>query len=224
MVIAETFVSLQGEGALAGTPSFFIRTAGCNLRCVWCDTPYTSWQPRGKRVTLAELLRAARQAAQRHIVVTGGEPLLQREIGTLTQALAAEGHHITVETAGTLAPSFVCHLLSVSPKTGNSTPAGAWWARHEQRRSPRAPLRALLAAHPDYQLKFVVRDEGDMEEIKDLIEDVHADRARVLLMPEGRTAAEVAEHAATVVALCLRHGFRYSPRLHLDLFGGGPGV
>lgn len=224
MVIAETFVSLQGEGGLAGTPSFFIRTTGCNLRCAWCDTPYTSWQPEGQRRSVAELVAEAARAGQRHVVLTGGEPLLQREITALTAALADAGHHLTVETAGTVAPLFVCHLLSVSPKTGNSTPLGDWRSRHEQRRRDRRPLRTLLAAHPNYQLKFVVRDAGDLPEIEEVLAEIGAERGRVLLMPEGRSAAEVAARAPAVAALCLKHGFRYSPRLQLDLFGGGRGV
>lgn len=218
------FASLQGEGVLAGTPSFFIRTSGCNLRCVWCDTPYTSWEPEGRRVAVGELCAAARQAGLHHVVVTGGEPLLQRELAALTAALAEDGHHITVETAGTLVPPFICHLLSVSPKTANSTPAGSWRRRHEQLRLQRGPLRALLAAHPDYQLKFVVRDASDMPEIEELLDQIGGERGRVVLMPEGRSAAEVAGRAPAVAALCLDHGFRYSPRLHLELFGGGRGV
>ncbi|MEP0775780.1 MAG: 7-carboxy-7-deazaguanine synthase QueE [Acidobacteriota bacterium] len=224
VLIVELFVSLQGEGVLAGTPSFFIRTSGCNLRCAWCDTPYASWKPEGQLRSVDEVAAAARQAGVRHVVVTGGEPLLQREIGPLTAALAQQGHHLTVETAGTVAPAFTCDLLSVSPKTSNSTPPGPWRRRHEQRRLDRAPLQALLAAHREYQLKFVVQDAGDLPEIEALVGELGAARERVLLMPEGRSAVEVAARAPAVAALCLRHGFRYSPRLQLDLFGGGRGV
>lgn len=224
MLIAELFVSLQGEGVLAGTPSFFIRTSGCNLRCSWCDTPYTSWRPEGQRRSVDELCAAARRAGVRHVVITGGEPLLQREIGALTSALAGQGHHLTVETAGTVAPEFTCDLLSVSPKTSNSTPPGPWRQRHERRRQDRAPLGALLRAHREYQLKFVVRAADDLPEIEALVAELGAARDRVLLMPEGRSAAEVAARAPVVAALCLGHGFRYSPRLQLDLFGGGRGV
>ncbi len=102
MYVAETFSSIQGEGMLAGVPSFFIRTSGCNLRCVWCDTPYTSWAPEGARVAVDELLLLAERSGLRHVVITGGEPLLQREIGTLIAELTARGHHVTVETAGTI--------------------------------------------------------------------------------------------------------------------------
>ena len=224
MFIAETFASLQGEGVLAGVPSFFIRTSGCNLRCAWCDTPYTSWAPEGERVPVAELMALASASGLRHVVVTGGEPLLQREIGALTAALAAAGRHVTVETAGTLAPPFTCDLLSLSPKTGNSDPDGPAGGRHRRLREDLDPARRLIAAHPDYQLKLVVRGEADMLEVDRLVAALGAAHERVLLMPEGRTAAEVAARAGEVGRLCLAHGFRYSPRLHLDLFGGGRGV
>ncbi len=224
MVIAETFFSIQGEGTLAGVPSFFIRTSGCNLRCAWCDTPYASWSPEGEQRSVDELVAEAAAAGCGHVVVTGGEPLLQREIGALTRALAAAGLHVTVETAGTLAPDFVCSLLSVSPKTANSDPDGRFRERHRRLRADLGPVRALLARHREYQLKLVVRGEADAAEVLSLVERLGAERGRVLLMPEGRTPEEVAGRARGVAALCLRHGFRYSPRLHLDLFGGGRGV
>src|SRR5512136_2087142 len=181
MVIAETFSSIQGEGMLVGTPSFFIRTSGCNLRCAWCDTPYTSWRPEGERRSLGELLVRAAASRCRHVVVTGGEPLLQRELGELTRALAANGHHVTVETAGTLAPQFDCHLLSVSPKTANSDPEGRFRERHRALRSDLQPLQRLLRRHPEHQLKFVVRDEGDLPEILTIVEHLGVASERVLL-------------------------------------------
>ena len=145
MYISETFTSLQGEGILAGTPSFFIRTSGCNLRCQWCDTPYTSWLPEGRRTKTDELVALAVASGTRHVVVTGGEPLLQRSIADLTCRLGAAGLHLTVETAGTVDPDFHCDLLSVSPKTSNSDPHGPWRRRHRALRRDHGPLRRLLA-------------------------------------------------------------------------------
>jgi 7-carboxy-7-deazaguanine synthase len=225
MYVAETFASLQGEGILAGTPSFFIRSSGCNLRCRWCDTPYTSWLPEGTRRDVDDLVREAVASGLRHCVVTGGEPLLQRAIAPLTGALRGEGLHCTVETAGTIDPPFTCDLLSVSPKTSSSDPPGAWRERHVRTRSNLDPLRRLLGRFPEHQLKFVVVDADDLPEILALLDSLGGvDRSRVLLMPEGRTAAEVAARAAEVAALCIQHGFRYTPRLQLDLYGGGRGV
>lgn len=224
MFVSETFTSLQGEGMLVGVPSFFVRTSGCNLRCAWCDTPYASWRPEGRRTTVGVVVAEAAASGCRHVVVTGGEPLLQREIGVLTAALSAAGHHVTVETAGTLAPEFTCHLLSVSPKTANSDPVGAWRERHVQIRLDRRPLAALLARHLEHQVKFVVRDRSDLPEIVALVGELGVDRGRVLLMPEAATAGDIAARAGEVARMCIDLGFRYSPRLHVDLFGGGRGV
>jgi 7-carboxy-7-deazaguanine synthase len=225
MFISETFASIQGEGALVGVPSFFIRTSGCNLRCQWCDTPYTSWLPEGTRRTVEDLVSEAEAAAVRHVVVTGGEPLLQREIGALTASLNSAGFHITIETAGTVAPDFHCDLLSASPKTSNSDPPGRQRDRHRKLRRDGRPLESLLRRFPDHQLKFVINDADDMGEVLELLETIGAvEPWRVLLMAQGRTAEEVAARAPEVAALCREHGFRYTPRLHLDLFGGGRGV
>ena len=86
------------------------------------------------------------------------------------------------------------------------------------------PPRRLLQRFPEHQLKLVVRDGDDVPEVLRLAADLGVERTRVVLMPEGRSAAEVAARAPLVAALCLEHGFRYTPRLHLDLFGGGRGV
>ena len=225
MFVAETFLSLQGEGMLAGVPSFFIRTSGCNMRCRWCDTPYTSWLPEGEKRKVDDLVSEAVDSGAGHVVVTGGEPLIQREIGGLTGMLRAAGLHITVETAGTVDPSFECDLLSLSPKTVNSDPQGRWRDRHRRLRSDTGPAGRLVGRFPEHQLKFVVTDADDLPEITAIVAGIGGiDPCRVLLMAEGRSAAEVAEKAPTVAALCSEHGFRYTPRLHLDLFGGGRGV
>src|SRR5688500_7422646 len=106
MRIAEIYSSLQGEGLLTGTPSVFVRASGCNLRCWFCDTPYTSWEPEGEDRPVEEILEQVEQLRQRddprHAVITGGEPMLFAELIPLCDALHAAGLHITIETAGTL--------------------------------------------------------------------------------------------------------------------------
>jgi 7-carboxy-7-deazaguanine synthase len=172
-----------------------------------------------------ELVAEAGDSGVAHVVVTGGEPLLQREIGALTSGLTRSGLHVTVETAGTVDPVFDCDLLSVSPKTANSDPQGGWRERHRRLRTDLTPLRGLLGRFPEHQLKFVVTDGDDLSEVLRVLDAVDpVAPSRVLLMAEGRTAQEVAAKAGMVSALCSEHGFRYTPRLHLDLFGGGRGV
>jgi len=94
--IAELFYSIQGEGSLVGVPSVFIRTSGCNLRCAWCDTPYTSWQPEGTDLDLAQILDEVAAHPTRHVVVTGGEPMIAPDIIALTGRLRQRGMHMRV--------------------------------------------------------------------------------------------------------------------------------
>ena len=127
MRIAEIFRSLQGEGLLTGTPSVFVRTSGCNLRCWFCDTPYTSWEPEGEDFSVDEILQRVdgllgADKSCRHAVLTGGEPMLFAELVPLAAALRQRGLHITIETAGTLYLPLACDLMSISPKLSNSTP------------------------------------------------------------------------------------------------------
>src|SRR5258706_8851752 len=116
MKIAEIFYSIQGEGILTGVPSVFVRTSGCNLRCQWCDTPYTSWNPEGREMTQDEILAEVRAHQPSHVVVTGGEPMIAPGIVELTQQL---GTHVTIETAGTVYKPVTCDLMSISPKLAN---------------------------------------------------------------------------------------------------------
>ncbi len=227
MKIAEVFYSIQGEGLLAGVPSVFVRTSGCNLRCHWCDTPYTSWQPEGTDQSIEALLEYVRQSGTRHTVVTGGEPFLQPQLGELCDALRGAGQHITIETAGTVYRDVACDLMSLSPKLANSTPwereEGRWAAQHERLRYQPAVLRRFLAAYP-YQLKFVVSSEADLVEVEGIVSDTAAARDRVLLMPEGTTPQAIAAASLWIVEACKRTGFRYSPRLHVHIWGDKRGV
>src|ERR1700742_4603792 len=120
--ISEIFYSIQGEGTLVGVPSVFVRTSGCNLRCTWCDTPYTSWNPEGTDQSLEEILRATAAYSASHVVVSGGAPMISPQIVALTQSLRIAGLHITIETAGPVWAPVACDLMSISPKLENSIP------------------------------------------------------------------------------------------------------
>jgi 7-carboxy-7-deazaguanine synthase len=221
--IAELFFSLQGEGSLVGVPSVFVRTSGCNLRCSWCDTPYTSWQPEGEDRTIDQILSEVQEYACRHVVITGGEPMIAPEIVALAGRLREAGKHITIETAGTVFHPVACDLMSISPKLANSTPEGPWAAQHDRVRIQRDILRRLITQY-DYQLKFVVATPEDMPELCTLVEAIDADRERVILMPEGTSQDILRERAVWLAEICKAEGFRFSPRLHVDLWGNQRGV
>jgi 7-carboxy-7-deazaguanine synthase len=242
--LAEIYTSLQGEGLLTGTPSVFVRASGCNLRCWFCDTPHTSWEPEGEDWPVEEVFLEVQRLAQwgrlpacqeagrlearpmervRHVVITGGEPMLFAELVPLCQRLSAAGLHITIETAGTLFLDLPCDLLSLSPKLASSTPsadeAGRWSARHERDRHQPDVIRKLLDRYP-YQLKFVVDTPGDLEEVQAwLAEFSEVCRDRVLLMPQGIDARQLAETGEWLEPYCREHGFAFCPRKHIEWYG-----
>lgn len=228
MRISEIFYSIQGEGRLAGIPSVFIRTSGCNLRCTWCDTPYTSWRPEGNSRNIAKIIGEVEKYPCRHVVITGGEPLLAGEMENLTAELKLTGKHITIETAATVFKPLACDLMSLSPKLANSTPwkrdRGRFARMHEQRRMNLPVIQKFLDGY-DYQIKFVVERKTDFDEISDVLNKLkNVDRARVLIMAQGTKKRQLAERANWIVELCKENGFGFTPRLHIELFGNRRGT
>lgn len=233
MRISEIFFSLQGEGKLLGVPSVFVRASGCNLRCVWCDTPYASWSPEGPEMSVGEIVAKVESYACRHVVLTGGEPMIMPEIQDLAACLSELGKHITIETAATLFKPIRCDLASLSPKLSNSTPhereGGRFAAAHEKQRL-RPEVINLWIDHQrslrnDLQLKFVISNEQDLKEIDALLAQVKSVPAcDVLLMPEGTDVATLRDRAGWVGEICKTRGFRFCPRLHVELYGNTRGT
>ena len=219
----EIFLSVQGEGRTAGTPSAFVRLATCNLACTWCDTAYTwDWSrfDHDELVMFMEHEEAASRVealATTNVVITGGEPLLQQGagLGDLACSLAGAGHSIEVETNGTIAPSeqMVASVArwNVSPKISSSgNPAG-------RREVPEA--LGALAALPNADWKFVITGRPDVEEAARLAGRYGVPAGRVVLMPEGTSADVVTERSSWVMEEAVRRGFRFSSRLHVLLWG-----
>ena len=168
MKIGEIFLSIQGEGKLAGVPSIFIRTSGCNLRCTWCDSPYTSWTPEGSEMSIDDILERLADFACVHVVLTGGEPMIAPEVEELTRRLQESDYHLTIETAATVWKNVTCDLASISPKLANSTPwtrdDGRWADAHEKNRININTIRRFMALG-EHQLKFVVDASDDVVEV-----------------------------------------------------------
>jgi 7-carboxy-7-deazaguanine synthase len=221
--IAELFYSLQGEGTLAGVPSVFVRTSGCNLRCAWCDTPYTSWNPEGADLPLERILDEVKAHPTNYVVITGGEPMIAPDIIALSERLKQLGRHITIETAGTVFKPVACDLMSISPKLANSTPEGDWAERHERLRINREVLDELMCRY-NYQLKFVIEKPSDVEEVRALAAELEAPRERIILMPEGTDREVLRGRSVWLAELCKEEGYRFGPRLHVDIWGGRRGV
>ncbi len=230
MLISEIFYSLQGEGELTGVPSVFVRTSGCNLRCNWCDTPYASWNPEGTQRDVASIVAEVRQHPARHVVLTGGEPMVAKGIRDLAGELKRLGYHITIETAATIPPEGIaCDLASMSPKLKNSSPDGrlddTWRQKHEALRWQPDVVRAWLDGY-GYQLKFVVAQAADVDELEKMLAELGRDipRAKVLLMPEGTTLEAIHSRADWLGELCKERGYRYAHRLHIELYGNKRGT
>lgn len=230
MLISEIFCSLQGEGELTGVPSTFVRTSGCNLRCTWCDTPYASWNPEGGTLSVDDIVAAVIRHPARHVVLTGGEPMIAPHIRDLARELQQLGYHLTIETAATVAPDDIaCDLASMSPKLLNSAPPAAqhpaWHKRHEATRWQPDVVRAWVDAY-DYQFKFVVTAPADVDELEGMIEKLDRDipRHKILLMPEARSLETMRARAAWLAELCKARGYRYAHRLHIELWGNKRGT
>ena len=238
MLISEIYQSRQGEGILTGTPSVFVRTSGCNLRCGFCDTPFTSWDPVGQQMSITEIAEQVLQeskanpesdrAQSRHVVLTGGEPMLQRDVVALCEEIKTVGFHITIETAGTIFHQLDCDLMSISPKLSNSDPqlsrAGEWLAKHQSKRHQPDVVKHLIETY-EHQLKFVVDTPNDLDEILQYLKQVNpSDRSKVLLMPEGIAIEELKEKEQWLVPLCAEHQFTFCPRKHIEWYGNKRGT
>lgn len=229
MRISEVFYSIQGEGKLVGVPSVFVRASGCNLRCVWCDTPYASWDPEGEQQSVDEIARQAVTFGAKHTVVTGGEPMIMPDVVELCAKLREAGQHITIETAATVFRPLALDLASLSPKLSNSTPhareGGRFAASHEKLRLNFEVIQQFIDHSPAFQLKFVVANEMDLREIDDILSKLrNVQPDDVLLMPEGIDTLTLRSRAPWIADVCKRTGFRYCPRLHVELFGNRRGT
>ncbi len=152
--------------------------------------------------------------------------MIMDQVVTLTKGLKKLDLHVTIETAGTVYQPVVCDLMSISPKLANSTPVrregGRFAAQHDRLRYQPDVLKRLMEF--EYQLKFVVAAPEDLAEIETIVKETGAERERVVLMSEGTTPDTIYERAKWIVDICKRERFRYSPRLHIDLYGNERGV
>lgn len=209
MKICEVFYSLQGEGLLMGVPTVFIRTAGCNLDCSWCDTPYA--REGGEEASLDSLQSRVEDYRCANVCITGGEPLLQDDTYDLIDRLIDSSFHVTVETNGSLTidrlPCSELLMISMDVKC----PSSGMERRME--------MENLEVLSPYDQLKFVVADTDDMEYAGRIVEE-YAIQCPVIMTPLG--GMELKPVAEWVLERNLP--VRVLPQLHRIIWGDRRGV
>ncbi len=209
----ELFFSLQGEGINAGAPATFLRLAGCNLHCAWCDSKHAWTNP----ISLppCDLAKRLLSMPAKRIIITGGEPLLQAdELADLLTLLPSD-YMIEVETNGTILPpqQLLARVAqwNVSPKLPNAGNAPD---------SILTPVLTTFAALPNSWFKFVVTGENDWSDIAQL----NLPPEKILLMPCAADRDSYRRLIPIVADICLAHHVRLSPRLHIELWDTRPGV
>lgn len=225
--------TIQGEGKSIGREVMFLRLSLCNLHCIWCDTPYT-WNWIGTKfehpdkfdkakeihdvsnqdilAKLAELQPDGRLV--RSLVISGGEPLIQqKELISLMEGLRFFGWWVEIETNGTINPvkelSSLVNQFNCSPKLENSG--------NDKHLRERSHVLRALGLNPKFTFKFVISKDEDIEEVLRLVREYGL--TQVYLMPEGRTKEELLSREGSVKELCSQHGFTYTPRQHVILWG-----
>jgi 7-carboxy-7-deazaguanine synthase len=209
MLISEIFHSLQGEGLLIGLPTVFVRTSGCNLRCRWCDTEYAF--EGGQEMSVEEVLNAAGKYNCRHVCLTGGEPLLQKDAIKLVSALLDKGYLISIETGGSVSVEILPCDDNLSISLDIKCPSSG---EHE-----RMNFSNLELLSPNDQLKFVIADDGDYEYAKKVLGDYQT-ICQVVMQPVGGTDMK----ALAEKVLDDKLNVRVLPQLHKLIWGVRRGV
>jgi len=241
MKISEIFYSIQGEGKRSGVPSFFVRTNNCNLRCMFastnlCDTSYTSWNPEDNKnigdMSVGDIIIEYKKYNVKDVVITGGEPTLQgEELTLLCKELKLLGAYITIETNGTIFGDFINYtdLLSISPKLNSSTPFDTKFEKiHSESRINLDVLMKFnemnVEGKYDIQWKFVYCKDKDIKEIEELKQSVGIPDNKIYLMPEGINEEDMKERRLETVDMCKKHGYNFTDRLHIIIWGNKRGV
>ena len=225
MQVNEIFKSIQGEGPNFGKPAIFLRTAQCNLKCTWCDTKYTwdwknyDFQKEVKEMTIDEVKDAILDLEIKHLVITGGEPLLQQDDLADLLSFIKPDFYVEVETNCTILPNKMLTDLidqwNVSPKTKNSGNPLELCENNE--------CYYFFANQENCFFKYVVENESDIPEIKKFVTKYNIPENRVQLMTQASTKEEISMKEKSISELAKLHNFSFSPRLHVAMWGSQRG-
>ena len=225
MQINEIFKSIQGEGPNFGKPAIFLRTAQCNLKCTWCDTKYTwdwdnyDYTKEVKEMTLEEIKEQVLDLEIKHLVITGGEPLLQQDDLADLLSFLKPDFYVEIETNCTILPNKMLTDLvdqwNVSPKTKNSGNPLELYDNDE--------CYYFFANQENCFFKYVVEDESDIPEIKKFVTKYNIPENRVQLMTQASTKEEISAREKSISELAKANNFLFSPRLHVAMWGAQRG-
>lgn len=232
------FFTIQGEGLHTGVPSVFLRLSGCNLRCEWmnsdgstslCDTPYSSHSPEKLIKSIEEVMNDLKSYDCKYVVITGGEPYLQKNLKHLVSSLKEAGYYVCIETNASIYFETNADFVSLSPKLSTScVDKSKNFKSHNEKRINKEALKQLCQNHK-FQLKFVINSEEEVLEVKEIqqfLEDegISSVKDNILLMPQAITEDELARASLKLVDLCKRYGYRFCDRLHVRLWNDKRGV
>jgi 7-cyano-7-deazaguanosine (preQ0) biosynthesis protein QueE len=225
--VSEIFYSLQGEGTNAGRPVVFLRTSHCNLACTWCDTKYTwDWDnydylTEVKEMSTEDLIISISRYQSRHLVITGGEPMIQqKQLLHLIRKVKEMGYFIEIETNGTILPDRYLNDLvdqwNVSPKLESSL----------IERSAREIEKCYLffTNHSKCYFKYVINDSGDLQELQDVVKKYRIPTNRIILIPQGKDKNEIIARGKWLSEICKAKGYILSLRLQILLWSNRRGV
>lgn len=253
--------TVQGEGKLTGTPCLFVRTSGCNIRCVWlnenggspCDTAYSSHHPESNKMEIQDIVDTLKHNLGtniKHLVISGGEPFQQtKQLRELVTEIKKQLPfiHITIETNATIfdeEAAKLVDLISMSPKLSNSDPTEDkftgkemenftyntnWERKHKDLRRNidviQKFINTALNNNNDFQLKFVISNEIDLDEVRQFEKELYNIKSSdILLMPEGYFAEDIIKKSIWITNKCVENGYGFTTRLHTLLFGAKRGV
>jgi 7-carboxy-7-deazaguanine synthase len=207
LTVNEIFHSIQGESTHAGRPCVFVRLTACDLRCSWCDTPYAFTE--GRKMSIDDVLADVESRGERLVEITGGEPLLQKDVYPLMEALLERGHEVLLETGGhlplTLVPRAVRKIVDVKCPGSGESDRNHW--------------DNLAAVGPDDEVKFVVKDRNDYEYARRVIREhdlagrvraIHVSPVHGVLEPRALAEWVLADRLPVRVQLQL-HKYIWSP-------------
>jgi len=205
---------------LTGTVSVIVRLWGCNLKCKWCDERSNLKIDKSHVFSVNKIVEHIKAYDCDHVVITGGEPMIQEGIISLTKKLKETNSHVTVETNATVRKDVFCDLISMSPKLSSSVPSDINNRKAYDKRRINIKVINYYIKNYNYQMKFVVGKESDFNEIDEILSKIsNYDRTKILIMPLAASRRQLFSSQKNIARMCIEKNYRYANRLQLQIWG-----